>query len=66
MAKKRGLEKVYVHCFLDGRDVPPRSAVEYVTKLNPNIKIIPISARTGEGIDEWANWLRDQVAAWNK
>ena len=38
----------------------------YVTKLNPKIKIIPISARTGEGIEEWANWLREQVAEWNK
>ena len=37
----------------------------YVTKLNPNIKIIPISARTGEGIDEWSNWLREQVKQWN-
>ncbi len=26
MAKKKGLDKVYVHCFLDGRDVPPSSA----------------------------------------
>ena len=39
---------------------------EYVKKLNPNITIIPISARTGEGIDEWANWLRTQVAELNK
>ena len=39
---------------------------EYVKKLNPNIKIIPISARTGEGIDEWADWIRAQVAEWNK
>ena len=38
----------------------------YATKLNPNIKIIPISARTGEGIDEWADWLRTQVKAWNE
>lgn len=38
MAKKNGLDKVYVHCFLDGRDVPPSSAAEYmeeaVAKLN--------------------------------
>ena len=38
MAKKFGLEKVYVHAFLDGRDVPPSSAAEYmqeaVDKLN--------------------------------
>ena len=32
---------------------------------NPNIKIIPISARTGEGIDEWAAWLREQIDTWN-
>ncbi len=30
MAKKFGLEKVYVHAFLDGRDVPPSSAAEYM------------------------------------
>lgn len=39
---------------------------KYVTRLNPNIKIIPISARTGEGIDEWADWLRGQINAWTK
>ena len=38
---------------------------QYATKLNPNIRIIPISARTGEGIDEWADWLRTQVREWN-
>jgi len=38
---------------------------EYVHKLNPNMKIIPISARTGEGIEEWAEWLRTQIKAWN-
>ncbi len=37
---------------------------ERVSKLNPNAKVIPISARTGEGMDEWAAWLRDQAAAW--
>jgi len=39
---------------------------KYVLRLNPNMKIIPISARTGEGIDEWADWLRSQVDAWIK
>ena len=38
---------------------------KYVHKLNPNMKIIPISARNGEGIDEWAQWLREQIHAWN-
>ena len=37
-----------------------------VKKLNPNIKIIPISARTGEGIEEWAEWIRTEVKNWNE
>ena len=37
---------------------------KHVLRLNPNIKIIPISARTGEGIDEWAAWLRTEIKNW--
>ena len=37
---------------------------ENILMRNPNATIIPISAKTGEGIDEWADWLRAQVAAW--
>ncbi|MBV9209337.1 MAG: 2,3-bisphosphoglycerate-independent phosphoglycerate mutase [Acidobacteria bacterium] len=33
MAKQRGLGRVYIHCFLDGRDVPPMSAFGYVEAL---------------------------------
>lgn len=33
---------------------------------NPNAKIIPISARTGEGIEEWAGWLRNEVKEWQR
>lgn len=36
-----------------------------VKNLNPNIVIIPISAKTGEGIDKWADWLRQEVSSWN-
>jgi hydrogenase nickel incorporation protein HypB len=39
---------------------------ERVKKLNPNVKIILISARTGDGIDEFADWLRAEVKEWNK
>ncbi len=35
-------------------------------KLNPDIKIIPISAKTGEGIDEWADWIRTEVKKWQE
>lgn len=39
---------------------------ERAKKINPNIIIIPISAKTGEGIEEWANWIRKQVKTWNE
>ena len=39
---------------------------ESVKKLNPNIKVIKVSAKTGEGIDEWAEWLRNEVKNWNE
>ena len=39
---------------------------EYVLKRNPQAKIIPISARTGEGIEEWAGWLLEEVNKWCK
>lgn len=31
---------------------------------NPDAKIIPICARTGEGIEEWTDWLKEQVRGW--
>ena len=31
---------------------------------NPNAKIIPICARTGEGIEEWTDWLKEEVRGW--
>ena len=37
---------------------------KHVLRLNPNIRIIPISARTGEGIDQWAAWLRTEIKNW--
>lgn len=37
---------------------------EHIKKLNPNAKIIPISAKTGEGIERWADYLRTEIRAW--
>ena len=42
MAKHLGLEKVFVHCFLDGRDVPPSSGKEYVEQLQNKLQEISI------------------------
>ena len=39
-------------------------ARENILMRNPDATIIPICAKTGEGIDQWAQWLRDRVAAW--
>ena len=37
---------------------------EYIAMRNPNAKVIPICAKTGKGIAEWTDWLREQVKAW--
>ena len=42
------------------------AACERARRLNPNIEIIPISAKTGEGVEKWADWLRAQVKSWRE
>lgn len=42
LAKKQGIEKVFVHCFLDGRDTPPSSGKEYVEQLEAKMKEIGV------------------------
>ena len=42
LAKRQGLDKVYVHCFLDGRDTPPASGKEYVEQLEAKMKEIGV------------------------
>ncbi len=42
LAKQEGLEKVYVHCFLDGRDTPPASGKGYVEELEEQMKEIGV------------------------
>ncbi|MDY3919864.1 MAG: 2,3-bisphosphoglycerate-independent phosphoglycerate mutase [Candidatus Limivivens sp.] len=42
LAKREGLEKVYVHCFLDGRDTPPTSGKGYVVALADEMKKIGV------------------------
>lgn len=39
---------------------------ESIRMRNPGAKVIPICARTGEGIGEWSNWLKEEVRAWRK
>ena len=42
MAKKLGVEKVFVHCFMDGRDVPPSSGKDYVKELMDKLEEIGV------------------------
>lgn len=39
---------------------------EYAHMRNPRLQIFPVSARTGEGMSAWTDWLRTQVEAWTK
>ena len=65
MAKARGLEKVYVHCFLDGRDVAPKSGAGFVKQLQDkcaalgNAAIATVQGRF-YGMDRDKRW--DRVA----
>jgi len=38
--------------------------VEYAHMRNPKLEIFPISAKTGEGMDAWCDWLKKQVKEW--
>ena len=42
LAKREGVEKVYVHCFLDGRDTPPSSGKGYVEELQAKMEEIGV------------------------
>ena len=37
---------------------------EYIAMRNPNAKVIPICAKTGEGVEEWTKWLAQEVKNW--
>lgn len=47
-------------------DFDDDAVVERIHKLNPKAEIFFISAKTGEGIDSWCDWLKNQVSEWNK
>ena len=42
LAKRQGLEKVYIHCFMDGRDVPPESGKGYMEQLCKKLEEIGV------------------------
>ena len=46
-------------------DFDMEKVVEYAKMRNPKLEIFPISAKTGEGVDAWCDWLRKNVTQWN-
>jgi len=67
MAKQQGLDRVYVHAFLDGRDTPPISAAPYITALEDKIKSLgvgKIASISGRfyGMDRDKRWERVEKA----
>jgi len=42
MAKRQGLEEVFIHCFTDGRDTPPESGVEFIEQVERKIRELGI------------------------
>jgi len=67
MAKKEGVKDVYIHTFLDGRDVPPSSAVGYLETLEKHLKEVDLgSVASVHGryyaMDRDKNWERTQKA----
>lgn len=67
LAQQEGLKKVYIHVFLDGRDVPPKAALKDITELdafckeNGNAKIATISGRY-YAMDRDKRWDRTKLA----
>ncbi len=67
MAKRQGLEKVYVHCFLDGRDTPPASGQGYVKQLEDKMneigvgEVVSVSGRY-YAMDRDNRWDRVELA----
>lgn len=51
---------------LDYFDFDLEVCKERVKKLNPKVEIVTISAKTGEGIDKFAHWIRREIKNWNE
>ncbi len=67
MAKQKGVKRVYLHAFLDGRDVPPTNALEYISEIEEYMKKIgvgEIATISGRyyAMDRDRRWERTQRA----
>lgn len=58
------INKTDTLCVFD--DFSKENVEESIRKINPEAKIIYISAKTGEGFDEWVQWLREQIGKYKE
>ena len=63
MAKREGIEKLCVHCFLDGRDVPPKCAVTYIDQLTAHMKEVGLGCI---GIVSGRYYAMDRDKRWER
>ena len=47
-------------------DFDMQKARERALRLNPGIRIFPVSAKTGEGMDAWEDWLKQETKTWTE
>ena len=52
--------------YLSVSDFDLEAVRERAKKLNPNIRIFEVSAKTGEGMEDWTNWLKNEVIEFSK
>ena len=63
LAKKEGVEKLVVHCFLDGRDVPPRCALKYMDELTAHMEKVGLGR---VGIVSGRYYAMDRDKRWER
>lgn len=67
LAKEKGIKKVYLHAFLDGRDVPPSSAITYIKEIENYMKEVGVGkiatvAGRYYAMDRDKRWQRVELA----
>ncbi|MEE1010256.1 MAG: hydrogenase nickel incorporation protein HypB [Agathobacter sp.] len=58
------INKTDTLCVFD--DFSKENVEKSIHKINPDAKVIYISAKTGEGFDEWVQWLREQIGKYKE
>ena len=52
--------------YLEGSNFDLTALRERVLRLNPGIRILSLSCRTGEGVSEWLRWLTNEIGAYRR